>query len=596
MERHAARGESSFRLIIGLVKTLRVAALEQQLARYVAMLQTRVIPPSPNAYQCPLLIKRLLLSGVRYERTREIVYQDKLRYDYGTLVERVARLANVLSEAGVKAGDVVAVMDWDSHRYLECMFAIPMIGAVLHTINVRLSPDQILYTMNHAEDRCVLVNSEFAGLYQGIAGHLTTVEKTLLLTDEDDCQASLPNMVGEYESLLAAASPRYDFQDFDENSVATTFYTTGTTGNPKGVYFTHRQLVLHTMAQATSMGALDNTRLLGTADVYMPITPMFHVHGWGMPYTATMLGLKQVYPGRYDPELLVRLWRDEKVTFSHCVPTILQMVMNAKSAQNVDFGGWKFIIGGSALTRSLYEAAAARGIQLTAAYGMSETCPMVSAGHINDELLAGSEDDCITQRIRAGVPGPLVEAAIIDADGNLLPADGESQGELVLRAPWLTQGYFREPEKSLELWEGGWLHTGDVAVIDEMSCIDIRDRIKDVIKTGGEWISSLALEDLISSHPSVREVAVIGIPDSRWGERPFALVVSREGCQLSATQLRDFLLPMVDEGLISKWAIPTQIGCVTEIPKTSVGKLDKKRIRGEVARWQAEGSELLSTV
>lgn len=198
------------------------------------MLQTRVIPPAEGAYQYPLLIKRLLMSGTRYEKTREIVYRDQLRYTYPTLIERVARLANVLTEAGVKAGDTVAVMDWDSHRYLECMFAIPMIGAVIHTINVRLSPEQILYTMNHAEDRFVLVNSEFVGLYQAIAGHLTTVDKTLLLTDGEAKTAELPNLVGEYESLLAAASPKYDFQDFDENSVATTFYTTGTTGNPKG--------------------------------------------------------------------------------------------------------------------------------------------------------------------------------------------------------------------------------------------------------------------------------------------------------------------------------------------------------------------------
>ena len=210
------------------------------------MLQTRVIPPAEGAYQYPLLIKRLLMSGTRYEKTREIIYRDQLRYTYPTLIERVARLANVLTAAGVRAGDTVAVMDWDSHRYLECMFAIPMIGAVIHTINVRLSPEQILYTMNHAEDRFVLVNSEFVGLYQAIAGHLTTVEKTLLLTDAPEKTAELPNLVGEYETLLAAAGPQYAFEDFDENSVATTFYTTGTTGNPKGVYFTHRQPVSYT--------------------------------------------------------------------------------------------------------------------------------------------------------------------------------------------------------------------------------------------------------------------------------------------------------------------------------------------------------------
>lgn len=560
------------------------------------MLQTRIIPSAPNAYQYPLLIKSLLLSGSRYERTREIVYRDQLRYSYATFNERVARLANVLTEAGVRAGDTVAVMDWDSHRYLECMFAIPMIGAVLHTINIRLSADQILYTMNHADDKLVLVNSEFVPLYNSIASQLTTVEKTLLLTDAEDKTAELPGLVGEYETLLAAAGSSYAFADFDENSVATTFYTTGTTGNPKGVYFTHRQLVLHTLAAAATVGSLDSIRLMGTDDVYMPITPMFHVHAWGLPYVATMLGVKQVYPGRYDPELLVDLWKREKVTFSHCVPTILQMILNAKGAAGVDFGGWKLIIGGSALNRSLYEASKARGIQLTAAYGMSETCPLISCAHINEELLAGSEDERTTYRIKAGVPVPMVETAIMTADGRFLPHDGEAQGELVLRAPWLTQGYFREPQKSEELWEHGWLHTGDVATLDGMGFIDIRDRIKDVIKTGGEWVSSLELEDLISRHPAVREVAVVGIADPQWGERPFALLVLREGAELDARGLKDHLKPFVEQGHINKWAIPTQIALVTDIPKTSVGKLDKKRIRLDIAQWQAAGSTFLSTL
>ncbi|SDF25938.1 fatty acid--CoA ligase [Phytopseudomonas seleniipraecipitans] len=560
------------------------------------MLQTRIIPHAANAHQFPLLIKHLLLSGSRYEKDREIVYRDQMRYSYTTFNERVARLANVLNQVGVKAGDTVAVMDWDSHRYLECMFAVPMVGAVLHTINIRLSPEQILYTMNHAEDRFVLVNSDFVPLYQGIAEHLTSVTGTLLLTDGSDTRAQLPGLVGEYESLLASASPAYDFADFDENSVATTFYTTGTTGNPKGVYFTHRQLVLHTLSLACTVGSLDSIRLMGSDDVYMPITPMFHVHAWGVPYVATLLGVKQVYPGRYEPDMLCGLIRDEGVTFSHCVPTILQMLLSAPNSQGHDFNGLKMIIGGSALNRASYEAAKARGIQLTAAYGMSETCPLISCAYLNDELLAGSEDQQITYRIKAGIPVPLVEAAIMDADGNRLAADGESQGELVVRAPWLTQGYYREPEKGEELWADGWLHTGDVATLDGMGFIDIRDRIKDVIKTGGEWISSLELEDLISRHPAVGEVAVVGVADAQWGERPFALVVARQGQALNARLLKEHLAPFVEQGRINKWAIPTHVALVTEIPKTSVGKLDKKRIRVDIVQWQAAGSEFLTTL
>lgn len=560
------------------------------------MLNTRVIPPTESAHSTPLLIKSLLQSGVRYERTQEIIYRDQLRYDYSTLYQRVCRLANALTEAGVKPGETVAVMDWDSNRYLECMFAVPMIGAVLHTINIRLSPDQILYTMNHAEDIYVLVNSDFVPLYKGIEHHLTTVKKTILLTDGNDKGSDMLGFVGEYEDLLAAASPDYDFPDFDENSVATTFYTTGTTGNPKGVYFTHRQLVLHTLTQAASMGALDSNRLLGNRDVYMPITPMFHVHAWGIPYTATMLGLKQVYPGRYEPELLMQLIKQEKVTFSHCVPTILGMLLNAKGAQDHDFNGMRVIIGGSALNRGLFDAAKARGMRLSAAYGMSETCPLISAAYLNLELEKLDDNQRASCLIKAGVPGPLVEARIMDAEGNFLAQDGKTQGELVLHAPWLTQGYFREPEKSVELWAGGWMHTGDVATIDQYGTIEIRDRIKDVIKTGGEWISSLELEDLISLNSAVAEVAVVGVPDPQWDERPFALIVPKAGQTMDARILRDHLKPFVDDGRINKWAIPTQIAVVEEIPKTSVGKLDKKRIRGEIAQWQEAGAPFLSTL
>ena len=442
----------------------------------------------------------------------------------------------------------------------------------------------------------VLINSEFVPIYKAIEDQLTTVTTTILLTDEEDKTADLPGLAGEYEQLLAAAEPTYDFPDFDENSVATTFYTTGTSGNPKGVYFTHRQLVLHTLGQATSMAALDSVRLLGNRDVYMPITPMFHVHAWGLPYTATMLGVKQVYPGRYEPERLVQMIKEHKVTFSHCVPTILQMVLNAEGAKDFDFGGMRVIIGGSALNRSLYNAAKAKGMQLGAAYGMSETCPLISAGYINLEDEAASEEQRISQRIKAGVPGPLVEAQVIAADGSFLPKDGVTQGELVLRAPWLTQAYYREPEKSKELWAGGWMHTGDVATISPTGTIEIRDRIKDVIKTGGEWLSSLELEDRISRSPLVAEVAVVGVPDPRWDERPFALIVPAAGQTVSAQAIADHLMPSVEEGHINKWAIPRQIAVVSEIPKTSVGKLDKKRIRGDIAGWLESEASCISSL
>ncbi|HYQ39832.1 MAG TPA: AMP-binding protein, partial [Pseudomonas sp.] len=291
------------------------------------MAKTKIIPPAHGAYDYPLLIKRLLLSGVRYQPEQEIVYSDKLRYTYRTLNERIQRLANALTAAGVKAGDTVALLDWDSHRSLECFFAVPMLGAVLHTVNVRLSPEQIVYTMNHAEDDLVLVHDDFLPLLEQVHGELDTVRGYVQLTETTAKATALP-VLGEYEALLAAAERHFEFADFDENSVATLFYTTGTTGHPKGVYFTHRQLVLHTLNELGTFAAYEGQPLLRSGDVYMPITPMFHVHAWGVPYVATAMGVKQVYPGRYEPNQLVRLFREEGVTFSHCVPTILQMMLD----------------------------------------------------------------------------------------------------------------------------------------------------------------------------------------------------------------------------------------------------------------------------
>ncbi len=544
------------------------------------MIETKIIPPAAGAYAYPLLIKQLLLSGVRYEPGREIVYADKLRYSYQTLNQRIRRLANALTTAGVKAGDTVALLDWDSHRYLECFFAVPMIGAVLHTVNIRLSAEQVLFTMNHAEDDLVLVHDDFLPLVEQLQGQLTTVKGYLQLTDETAAETCLP-VVGEYEHLLAEAADQYAFPDFDENSVATLFYTTGTTGDPKGVYFTHRQLVLHTLNAVGTLGAYQGLPLLRSDDVYMPITPMFHVHAWGVPYVATLMGLKQVYPGRYEPNRLVQLYREEKVTFSHCVPTILQMILNCEAGKHSRFDGWKMLLGGSALTLGIASEASARGIQVHSGYGMSETCPVLCTTYLRSDDLQQPMQDQLATRIKTGVPVPMVDLKIIDAEGNDVPHDGESLGEIVVRAPWLTQGYLKEPQKGAELWQGGWLHTGDMASIDARGGVEIKDRIKDVIKTGGEWISSLELESLISEHPAVMSVAVVGIVDEQWGERPMALVVCEPGHYLDRKLLEAHLQTFVERGRINKWAIPKQFKFVTEIPKTSVGKINKKLIREE---------------
>ena len=539
---------------------------------------TRILSPTPSAYQYPLLIKSLLLSAHRYVPDQEIVYGDHFRYTYKDFVERVHKLANVLTSHGVEAGDTVAVMDWDSHRYLEAYFAVPMIGAVLHHINVRLSPDQILYTMNHAEDKVVLIHDDFLPIAEGIGPHLTTVQHYIQLTENERPADTSVKTVGEYETLMRDAASDFDFSDFDENSIATTFYTTGTTGNPKGVCFSHRQLVMHTLTTAVQQSAFAGMDLLKSDDVYMPMTPMFHVHAWGIPYVATMIGVKQVYPGRYEPNKLVRLYREEKVTFSHGVPAVLQMVLNCDEAKDTDMQGWKMLTGGSAPTQGLAAEMARRGIRLHTAYGMSETCPLLTGVFLSQETLAKPMEEQVPERIRTGVASTLVDLRVVDPDGNEVAHDGEAVGEIVVRTPWVTQTYHKEPEKSEELWVGGWLHTGDVATIDEKGVVQIKDRIKDVIKTGGEWVSSLELESLISQHPGVQEVAVVGVPDEKWDERPLAMIVSAKD-NLAAEEIKAHLQSFVENGRINKWAIPDDIRIVEAIPKTSVGKIDKKLIR-----------------
>jgi fatty-acyl-CoA synthase len=309
---------------------------------------------------------------------------------------------------------------------------------------------------------------------------------------------------------------------------------------------------------------------------------MFHVHAWGVPYAATMLGIKQVYPGRYEPELLVDLLKEHKVTFSHCVPTVMQMMMASESIKTADLSNWHVLIGGSALTRGLCDAGAKLGIRMYTGYGMSETCPLLSATHLKPADLELPLEQQTSRRIKTGVAVPMVQIEIIDPDGKPVPHDGDAKGEVVARAPWLTQSYFKEPEKGEDLWQGGWLHTGDVASMEADSTLVIKDRIKDVIKTGGEWLSSLDLENLISQHPSIDAAAVVGVPDEKWGERPHALVVLKSGAKATLEELQEHLKTFVESGEINKWAIPGKIDFVEDIPKTSVGKINKKLIRDQL--------------
>jgi len=544
-------------------------------------MNVRLIERTPSAYAYPLLIKNLLAAPLAYAPQQEIVYRDRMRYDYRALNRRVHQLANVLQGLGVGPGRTVAVMDWDSHRYLECFFAVPMMGAVLHTINVRLSPEQLLYTINHAEDDVILVYKDFLPLLEAVKDQIRTVKTFVLLTDDDPAPATHLPLAGEYEALLSASASHYDFPDFDENAMATTFYTTGTTGLPKGVYFSHRQIVLHTYGIMSALCAYKSQIGLNSGDVYMPITPMFHVHAWGIPYLCTMLGLKQIYPGRYEPEMLMKLIVTEKVTFSHCVPTIMHMLVSHPAIRQFDLKRWRVIIGGSALPKGLCQAALDLGISLTTAYGMSETCPLLTAANLKPHMLEWDAGRQVPYRCRTGFPAPNVLMQLWDPEGRPLPHDGKSTGEVVVRTPWLTQGYLKDPARSEELWRDGWLHTGDIGFIDEEGYLQITDRMKDVIKTGGEWISSLELEDIISQHEAVSEAAVIGVPDEKWGERPLALVVLKPAFagRTTAEDIQAHFAGFVANGTLPKYGVPERIVITDSIAKTSVGKLNKKELR-----------------
>ena len=529
------------------------------------------------AYDYQLLLKRLLEQGVRWYPEQKIYYRDQWEYTYADMRQRVLRVGAALQALDVGIGTKVGVIEWDSHRYLEMYFGIPGIGAILHTINPRLAPADLAYTIIHAEDEILIFHEDFLPLVIQLAPQLTSVRKYIIIT-EKDAPPENPLTDLDYEAWINSVMP---LEDLPENTQATLSYTTGTTGKPKGVYFTHRQLTLHALAGGVALGMLSDFGGVTKRDVYMPLTPMFHVHAWGVPYISTMAGLKQIYPGRYEPEMLLKLVLTHKVTFSHCVPTILQMVINAPGIEKYDLSHWKVIIGGARLTKGLAQSANKLGIKVYVGYGMSETAPILTLAMLKPYMVDWDEDKKLDYLIKTGVPIPMVDLRVVNEAGEDVARDGQEKGEIVVRTPWLTPGYYKDPERSEQLWRDGWLHTGDVAVMDPHGYVQIVDRLKDVIKSGGEWISSLELENLLSLHPAVQEAAVIGVPDPQWDERPLAIIVPKEGHSVDADALKAHLAKYAEQGIIAKWAIPERYEFVESLPKTSVGKIDKKVLRAQ---------------
>ncbi|MDT7863093.1 MAG: long-chain-fatty-acid--CoA ligase, partial [Vulcanisaeta sp.] len=476
-------------------------------------------------YDYPLTLTNLIKWGVDTFPEQEVVYAPpdapKLRLTFTQVWDRVRRLASALEQLGVKPGDPkrlgtrVGALEWNSHRYLELYYAVPGLGAVLHTANIRYSPEDLAYTINHAGDEILFVKDEFIPLLQAILPRLKTVKKIVIMTDKTEPpQIKLEGFeVYNYEDLIRSSSP-YDFRDINERTVATLFYTSGTTGPPKGVFFTHRQLVLHAMGLAISTSAPPYE--LSIKDVVMPLVPMYHVHAWGGPHAMFLAGQKYVFTGRMDWGYILKTISEEKVTYIYGVPVILYLLLTHPDSPKYDLRGLKYGNGGSAIPEGLYKLARSRGIIVINGYGLSETAPVIAQALLRASTLNWPEDKKENYFMKGLRQIPLVFLKVVDPTGKEVPKDGKTLGELVVRAPWLTPAYFKDPEKTRDLWRGGWLHTGDVAVWDSDGHIWIMDRLKDVIKSGGEWIVSTRLEDLISTHPGVGEVAVVGVPHPKW--------------------------------------------------------------------------------
>jgi fatty-acyl-CoA synthase len=520
----------------------------------------------------PLLVSRILTHAVKNHPRRAVISRDDggfVRFTYAEFGERVARLAHALQRLGIRPGDRVASFAWNSHRHLELYYAVPGIGAVLHTVNIRLFPAQVAGTIAHAGDRIVFVDGSLAGAVRAaIAADPALGECRFVVMGA--ASETLPNAV-DYESLLAEEPPAFDWPELPETSGALMCFTSATTADPKAVLFSHRSTFLHALALAGT-----DVFALRERDVVLPVVPMFHVNAWGLPFVCPLIGASLVMPGaRLDADALVRLIDGEGVTFSAGVPTVWLAIRDALHARGAGFPALERItIGGSAVPPALFDDLEALGTRVIHAWGMTEMSPVGTVNAVTAELATASPGERRRERLKQGPFSTIVDWQVRDDDGNAVPADGVARGELWVRGPAVAASYYRNERASADAFADGWFRTGDIVTVDGYGFMEIVDRAKDLVKSGGEWISSVEVENALMGHPAVREACVFGVTHARWIERPIAAVVVRDGATVDAEELRAWLRERV-----AAWWIPDRVVFLESIPRTGVGKFLKRELR-----------------